>query len=152
MFGLGRGVTLALVGWLWADILLALFIIFLAASSVPASAAQADPGLDPTPLQLTVPVNGQILLAGDASAVAAERDRFAAAVEEQLRSRGEGRRVAILFAFGSQGDPVKGDLLARSATDGLTSTRFSGAVVKAYHDIVAGDPGTAVSLEIYFHR
>lgn len=149
MFGLSKTVTLALVGWLWADILLGLFVIFLAVSSTPVVQAQVEPGIDPTPLEITVKVDGKALLGTDG---AAERAKFAQEVERQLERLATGRKVAIVFAFGSHESPVEGDKLARSALDGLAGTRFAGAVMKSYHDIVAGDPGTAVALEIYFHR
>lgn len=152
MFGLGKSVTLALVGWLWADILLGLFVIFLAVSSVPVAEARVDPGIDPTPLEISVPVTGSVLLSTDAAAVTAERERFAAEVDRLVNEAAPGRRVAIVFGFGSHGDPVLGDRIARNALQGLSQPRFAGAVVKAYHDIVAGDTGTAVALEIYFHR
>ena len=152
MFGLGKNVTLALVGWLWADILLGLFVIFLAVSSVPVAEARVDPGIDPTPLEISVAVDGAALLSSDADAVARERERFAAEVDRQVADLAPGRRVAIVFAFGSHGDPVSGDRIARAAVEGLVAPRFAGAVLKAYHDIVAGDTGTAVALEIYFHR
>lgn len=148
MFGLSKNVTLALVGWLWADILLGLFVIFLAVSSVPVAEARVAPGIDPTPLEISVAVNGASLLSGDAT----ERARFAQEVERRVGELAPGRRVAIVFAFGSHGDPVSGDKIARAALEGLQSPRFAGAVMKAYHDIVAGDAGTAVALEIYFHR
>lgn len=152
MFGIGKNVTLALVGWLWADILLGLFVIFLAVSSVPAAQAHVEPGIDPTPLEISVRVHGASLLSADASVVAQERARFAAEVERQVAEQAAGRRVAIVFGFGSHGDPVSGDRIARAALAGLDQPRFAGAVLKSYHDIVAGDPGTAVALEIYFHR
>ena len=150
MFGLSKNVTLALVGWLWADILLGLFVIFLAVSSTPVVDAQVEPGIDPTPLEIQVAVDGKILLAADGSGI--ERDRFVAEVERQLERLATGRKVAIVFAFGSHESPVEGDKLARSAIDGLSGVRFAGAVMKSYHDIVAGDPGSSVALEIYFHR
>lgn len=149
MFGLSRNVTLALVGWLWADILLGLFVIFLAVSSVPV-VARVEPGIDPTPLEISVAVDGSRLLSSDGNAVAAERSRFADEVDRQLQSVAPGRRVAIVFAFGSHAGPIDGDRLARAAIEGLVTARFQGAVMKAYHDIVAGDTGTAVSLEIYW--
>lgn len=152
MFGLSKNVTMALVGWLWADILLGLFVIFLAASSAPAAEARVEPGIDPTPLEITVAVDGASLISSDVDAVARERVRFAAEVERQVAELAQGRRVAIVFAFGSHADPVSGDRIARAAIEGLITPRFAGAVLKAYHDIVAGDTGTAVALEIYFHR
>jgi hypothetical protein len=151
MFGLSKNVTLALVGWLWADILLGLFVIFLAVSSVPV-VARAEPGIDPTPLEISITLDGSRLLSSDGNAAADERSRFATELERQLGAVAQGRRVALVFAFGSHASPVDGDRLARAALDGLQGPRFAGAVMKAYHDIVAGDSGTAVALEIYFHR
>ena len=53
-----RGVSLSLAGWLWADILLGLFAIFLAASAVASAAAPKAAGLDPVPLEARVAVDG----------------------------------------------------------------------------------------------
>jgi len=57
MLGIGRGVTLSLAGWLWADILLGLFAIFLAANSVGAATPAALPGIDPRPVTLSLVID-----------------------------------------------------------------------------------------------
>lgn len=153
MFGLGRNVTLALVGWLWADILLGLFVIFLAAASPPVPVtAKSGPAIDPKPIELKVTVDGVKLLGTDATAVLSEQTRFVDAVKQQLVTASESRKVAIVFAYGSHQDPVLGQKLARTATSALTGGAFDGAVVKDLHDIVPGDLGTTVALEIYVYR
>lgn len=152
MFGLGRSVTLALVGWLWADILLGLFVIFLAAASPPVPATRSGPSIDPQPVELTVRVDGSRFLGADEAAIKAEQARVADQVKEQLAGRSEARRVAIVFAYGSHQDPVLGETLARVTTQALVTGQFAGAVMKSLHDIVPGDQGTSVALEIYLYR
>lgn len=157
MFGLGKSVTLALVGWLWADILLGLFVIFLAAASPPVPAvAKSGPSIEPQPLELRIEVDGSRLLSGDDAQVKTEQSRFASAIARQLAAKSETRPIAIVFAYGSHEDPVLGQRIARLATDALalggTQAQFSRAVLKALHDIVPGDQGTAVALEIYVYR
>ena len=153
MFGLSRSVTLALVGWLWADILLGLFVIFLAAASPPVKLnAPTGPSIDPKPIELRVSVDGSKLLGSDQAAAAVEQTKFADAVKEQLFAAAESRKVAIVFAYGTHQDPVLGEKLARAATSALTAGAFQGAVIKDLHDIVAGDTGSAVALEIYVFR
>ena len=157
MFGLGRGWTPALVGWLWADLLLGLFVIFLAASAAPtrlppvAAPTPAPKAVDPKPLELTVLVVGPTLLFGDPAAVEAERLRIAQEVERQVSAAVGQRRVAIALAFGTHEDPGEGDRLARIATERLRTDAFEGVVIKAYHSLVPGDRGSSVALELYFY-
>ncbi len=151
MFGLSRNVTLALVGWLWADILLGLFVIFLAAASPPVKLTQASQSIDPTPIVLDISVDGPRLLGTDASAVAAEQTRFANDVKQQLLARSENRKVALIFAYGYHQDGAAGQKIAATATDSLKGGQFQGTVVKPLHDIKPGDPGTKVQLEIYVY-
>ncbi len=157
MFGLGKSVTLALVGWLWADILLGLFVIFLAAASPPVPAvAKTGPSIDPQPLVLNVRVNGAELLSGDDAKIKTEQSRLAAEVSAQLSTKAETRSAAMVFAYGSHQDPVLGQKIAQLAIDSLTQgglqAQFSRAVLKPLHDIVPGDLGTTVALEIYLYR
>ncbi len=77
---------------------------------------------------------------------------IAAAAEDQVARQAGGRRVAIVIAFASHGDPSLGDDLSRLATGQLTSGPFTGATIKTYHSIVAGDRGTTLDLEIYVYR
>jgi hypothetical protein len=157
MFGLGRNVTLALVGWLWADILLGLFVIFLAAASPPIpAAARTGPSIDPQPLVITVKVNGADLLSGDDAAVKTEQSRVATDILAQLTAKSETRSVAMVFAYGSHQDPVLGQKIAQLSIDALAQgalqVQFSRAVLKPLHDIVPGDQGSSVALEIYLFR
>lgn len=153
MLGIGsRGITMSLAGWLWADILLGLFAIFLAANSVGAATPAALPGIDPQPVTLSLQIDGPKLLGFDAQASAAEQQRIAAAVQDQVAKQAAGRKVAIVIAFASHGDPSLGDDLSRLATAGLTTGAFQGATVKTYHSIVAGDRGTTLDLEVYVYR
>ncbi len=157
MFGLGKSVTLALVGWLWADILLGLFVIFLAAASPPVPAvAKSGPSIDPQPLPLTVNVDGARLLSGDDALIKTAQSFFATSVQGQLQAKNETRSVALLLAYGSQSDPVLGQKIAQLSIDALAQgslqAQFSRAVMKPLHDIVPGDPGTSVALELYFYR
>jgi hypothetical protein len=155
VFGLSKSVTLAIVGWLWADILLGLFVIFLAAASPPVKLTpQAGPSIDPTPITLDIDVDGSRMLGTNVAAAEAEQTRFADAVKQQLLAKPEGRKVALVFAYGWNQDAALGQALAVKATDALPliGPQFQGAVLKSLHDIHPGDPGTKVSLEIYVYR
>jgi len=145
-----RGVALSLAGWLWADILLGLFAIFLAASAVASASAPKEHGIDRTPLEFRVTVNGDALLSADQALVAAEQQRVASDVAARVAQERPGRKVAIVFAYGSAERVSEGDRLAALATDALASGAFKGALMKAYHELVAGDRGSAISFEIYF--
>src|SRR5688572_13516549 len=137
MFGLSRSVTMALVGWLWADLLLGLFAIFLAANT--ASAALAVPpraAIDPQVVKITIPINGAALLGSDAAAADREQQRIASSVADQLRSQKGDRRVAVALAFASHESPTDGDKIAKQAVAKLSSGAFAGSVSNAYHELV----------------
>ena len=145
-------VSLSLAGWLWADILLGLFAIFLAASAVASAATAKTGGLDAKPLEFRLDVNGAALLSADPLVAAAEQDRVSADVVARVAAERPGQRAAIVFAFGSSERAADGDRMAQLATEKLTTGAFTNAILKAYHELVAGDEGTAVSFEIYFHE
>jgi hypothetical protein len=144
------GVSLSLAGWLWADILLGLFAIFLAASAVASAAATPNKGIDRKPLEFRVSVNGAMLLGSNTTEAAAEQQRVASDVAARVAQERPGRKVAIVFAYGSAERVSDGDRLATLATEELAKAKFPGALMKAYHELVAGDPGSAISFEIYF--
>jgi hypothetical protein len=143
---------MALVGWLWADLLLGLFAIFLAANT--ASAQIAEPqriGIDPQVVQISIPINGPALLGADAGAADREQQRVATTAADQLRKLKGDRRVAVVLAFASHESPSEGDRLAKQATAKLTTGSFAGAVTKTYHELSAGDTGKTLSLELYLY-
>ncbi len=153
MFGLSRNVTLSLVGWLWADILLGLFVIFLAAASPPVKLIPQDKGIDPQAIVLDINVDGSKILSTDLDAAAKEQTRFADSVKQQLGAKSESRKVALVFAYGYNQDAALGQAMAQKATDALPLIgQFQGAVLKPLHDIQPGDPGTKIQLEIYVFR
>ena len=117
MRGFGQSTSLSLVGWLWADILLGLFALFLAANtSASAAATQLTPGVDPKNIEISLAVDGSALLHGTAEAMVAEQGRIARAAQRALDARAPGRRVAIVLAYGVHADAATGDELARAAT------------------------------------
>ena len=151
MFGLGRTVTLALVGWLWADLLLGMFAIFLAANTTSSAVAQTPQNaVDPQVVQIQLTIDGPTLLSNTAAAQQ-EETRIAKAVVDQLQTLKGGRRVAIALAWATQENPLDGDKIAKAATSQLTTGPFAGAVVKPYHELVTGDQGRTLSLELYLY-
>ena len=152
MFGLGKSVTMALVGWLWADLLLGMFAIFLAANTSSAAVSQPEhQSVDPQVVQITLPIDGATLLSGSNAAIDTEEQRIAKLVNEKLVQMKGQRRVAVALAFASHEIPTEGDRLAKAATSKLNTGLFAGTVVKTYHELVLGDPGRSLSLELYLY-
>ncbi len=153
MFGVGRGITFALVGWLWADLLLGAFAIFLAANSAGATVPQPknERAIDPTPLELSLRVDGPTLLFGAPPDAEREQRRIAEEVERQVADTAPGRRVAIVLAYGAHESPTQGDRLAKTATELLRAGQFNGSVIKIFHELRAGDAGSGVVLEVYLY-
>ncbi len=149
VFG-NRGVSLSMAGWLWADLLLGLFAIFLAASAVASAQAPRAAGIDKTPLEVRVQVDGAALLSRDSARVSAEQQRVAAELASRVAALAPGRHAAIVFAYGSSERAADGDRMAALATERLGGAAFQGSLVKAYHELVAGDTGSAIAFEIYF--
>lgn len=155
MLGLGKGVSLALAGWLWADILLGLFVTYLAANSVGAPPQDVRPpaeGIDPTPIEIVLKVNGDALLTGSVEAVAREQDRIVDEVKRALETARERRTVAMVLAYGTHASPTEGDRLGRLAVDPLAARLFSGAAFRTFHELVPGDRGSTVTLEVFLHQ
>jgi predicted pyridoxine 5'-phosphate oxidase superfamily flavin-nucleotide-binding protein len=145
-----RGVSFNLAGWLWADLLLGMFAIFLAANALaPSSTASRPSGIDPTPVILRIDISGFALLSSDAALSATEQRRIADEIRDKLAAQAPGRHAAIVFAYGAHESAASGDRIATLAVELLKDGQFSGTVKKAYHELVPGDPGTALALEIY---
>jgi hypothetical protein len=145
-----RSVSFNLAGWLWADLLLGMFAIFLAANAVaPSAEAARRSGIDPTPIVMRIEVSGFALLSDDLALSGQEQRRIADEVREQLATEAPGRHAAIVFAYGAHERAAQGDRIATLATELLKDGQFSGTVLKAYHELVPGDPGTSLALEIY---
>jgi hypothetical protein len=143
---------MALVGWLWADLLLGMFAIFLAANTASAAVAQTPQNaVDPQVVQIQLTIDGPTLLSSNTAAVQQEQARIAKAVTDQLQSLKGPRRVAVGLAFASQANPLDGDRIAKAATVLLNAGPFAGAVLKPYHELVTGDQGRTLSLELYLY-
>src|SRR5438132_1709781 len=65
--------------------------------------------------------------------------------------RDAARKLAVALAFASNELPTEGDRLAKAATAKLNTGLFTGTVVKTYHELVVGDPGRTLSLELYLY-
>lgn len=174
MFGVGKGVTTSLVGWLWADLLLGMFAIFLAAAAAPPREALiptatpqrtaapqptrtpqptlAPRAVDPQAIRITIPIDGQALLSGDRDAVSREQVRIANEIEARLRSTAGARQVAVAVAFVSHQGSAEADRLARLGTGALRTGAFEGAFIKSYPGIVSSDGATTLTLELYLFR
>jgi hypothetical protein len=145
-----RSVSFNLAGWLWADLLLGMFAIFLAANALaPSADASKKSGIDPTPIVMRIEVSGIALLGNDAALSGQEQRRIADEVRDMLATQAPGRHAAIIFAYGAHESAAQGDRIASLAIELLRDGQFSGAVTKAYHELVPGDPGTSLALEIY---
>lgn len=151
MLNLPRRTSVALVGWLWADILLGLFVLFLAANSAGAPVSAAE-GIDPRPIEIAITVDGRALLGGVGAAVDREQQRIAAEAERRIAAEAGPRRVAIVLAWARHGSPADGDRMAALATEGLTEGRFAGSVIRGYHELAPGDDGTLLTLEVYLYH
>lgn len=148
MFGMPRRTSLALVGWLWADLLLGLMALFLVANSAGAPIKAAE-GIDPQPVEIEVEIDGRTLLTGSAGEVDREQARIAGEAQAALADQAEGRRVAIVLAFARHASPAEGDKLALLATADLKKGQFAGSVIQGYHELAAGDRGSLLTLVVY---
>jgi hypothetical protein len=144
------GVSLSLAGWLWADILLGLFAIFLAASAVASAGAPKQAGLDPRPFEMRVSVEVAALLSNDPPRIAAEQRRIASEVSAKLAADAPGRHAAIVFAYGASPSAADGDRMATLANESLSGAAFTKSLLKAYHELITSDISTSVAFEIYF--
>lgn len=152
MLGFGRQLSFGLAGWLWADLLLGLFAIFLAANAAVTPNVQQRAGVDPKPVELRIPVSGAVLLSTDQGAVQREQARIATTVQQQLNQLAPGRHVAIVFAYGVHASPTDGDKMATVGSALMNQGAFAGSALRAYHEIAAGDAGSAIAFELYLNE
>ncbi len=146
----GRGTSLNIVGWLWADILLGLFALFLAANTAASAASnQTTPGIDPKDVTFSINVDAKTLLTGSGAALLAEQQRIADVAQKTVQTLAPGRRVAIVIAYGVHDDPANGDLLSKKATAELTSGAYKGATIRNEHELLAGALGNTVTFDVY---
>ena len=149
MRGFGQSTSLSLVGWLWADILLGLFALFLAANTAASAAStQTTPGVDPKVVEFTLAVDGQALL-GSGTAKVAEQTRIADAAQKALSALAPARKVAIVFAYGVHADAATGDEIAKAAIEKLSAGAFTGSTAKGYHELAPGGTGETVTFDVY---
>jgi hypothetical protein len=150
MRGFGQTTSFTLVGWLWADILLGLFALFLAANTAASSASvQTTPGVDPKDVEISLAVDGQTLLHGTPDAIAAEQARIADGAAKALANLAPARKVAFVLAYGVHADAVTGDQLAKAATAQLTLGAFQGSTVKSFHELAPNATGQSITLDVY---
>ncbi len=168
MFGVrGSGLTLALVGWLWADILLGLFVLFLAAANgAPTLAAvPQQSGIDPNKLAMTKDINGPVLIGADPVAALAERERLFVEVQRDMALHdAAGRKAALVLVFATNESPDKGDKIAEAVAGTLNKSNFDGCaldkaagpstkcIVRTFHELAPLDRGTSVTIEVYFYE
>src|SRR5206468_11911957 len=99
MLGFGRQLSFGLAGWLWADLLLGLFAIFLAANAAVTPNVPQRAGADPQPIELRIPVSGAALLSTDQGTVQREQARIATAPAAQALQVAPRRHVATVSAY-----------------------------------------------------
>jgi hypothetical protein len=98
---------------------------------------------------MRIEVSGFALLGNDAALSSTEQHRIADEVRDRLAAEAPGRHAAIVFAYGANASAAQGDRIAALAIELLKDGQFAGTVTKAYHELVPGDPGTSLALEIY---
>ena len=149
-----------IAGWLFADLLLALTIMFIAASAAgkPLSTTKTHLSITPTPTPTPVPrqvpqvldrhpltftINVNPLQLNQPNTIAQVRDQ----VNQQLnKSNDANRKVGFVITLAGG---ALGDNHARSFNAILNSIpAFQSAVFKNYHDLQ--NPDSEFDLEIYF--
>jgi hypothetical protein len=158
------------IGWLFADLMLALAMAFLVATTVgqppPPKAAPApttarpsttaanppnEPVLELNPVSLKVLIDWQALLGGDPVVTAA--------LQQQIQSEAAlaGRRAGLVLTFGgaSGGKEGLGKSIAERVNSVLTELGgqgfvFNGAVYRAFID--TGAPQEELTIDVYLFK
>jgi hypothetical protein len=152
VLGFGRQVSFSLAGWLWADLLLGMFAIFLAANAVGAIVQNAQGTVDPQPVEIRVDVSASALLSDDERLIATEQRHITDEITAALGAQAPGRRVAIALVFGSHSRPAEGDRIATLGTALLKGGPFANATIRTYHEIVGIETPSSLALEVYLYR
>ncbi|MEV6493185.1 hypothetical protein AB0M20_31875 [Actinoplanes sp. NPDC051633] len=157
------------IGWLFADLMFALAMAFLVATTVgqppredpptppptttpptPSPTPSREPILELKPVEIVVRVNWVGLLAGDAKA---EAD-LAAAVQTSVRL--QGRHAGLVLTFGgAQGDEGRGIAVAKRANDvlrglGAKGWVFRGTVCRPFLSL--HEPPQVLKIDVYLFR
>jgi hypothetical protein len=141
-----RVLGVPLVGWLWADLLLGMFAIFLAAANPPLVEQRSEQrGVEPRAVEVEVDVDVPALLGDEPAARQREQEKVLAAARSAL----EGRRAAVILAFGAHPSAADGDRIAREATLLLRDGLFGGSAIKTYHELAPAERAGRVALEIF---
>lgn len=155
-----------LLGWLYADLLLVLFIAAMGNVTAPAeparavreapAPAKAPEGLDPQPITLTVRVDRDRLADGDPAVRRAFDRRVSRRLESAIRERDgltvRDARVGLAITFGYDRSLGRAQEVARAANRAAERAQprlFGNAVVKSYGSL---RPGDRVTYEIYLYR
>lgn len=166
-----------LAGWLFADLLLAIFVVFLGAqggepiagAAVPPTTTSIVPtttsppvtappptkpaGVETTPYLTVVETNSDLLLGAASPARDAELRRVAAVTAERLKADGfEGRRAGFVLTFGVHPTVGVGQRIADAYNDGLRANLpavFATAALRNF-DYRANSGIGSVRVEIYF--
>lgn len=165
--------TIMLAGWLLADLLLALTIIFLASSSTDikltttTTAATITPtptptptalpqiaGVDPNPTEISITINSSALLAGDTN----ETNSIKTQVQQQLQNDSQ-KTAAITLTFGGQkGDPLdqgRGTQISSRINEILNTFAANSFIFSSktvYRPYISLDQSSEiVDIDIYFY-
>ncbi|HLW03088.1 MAG TPA: hypothetical protein VKT82_30840 [Ktedonobacterales bacterium] len=144
----GRQGIFSLAGWLFTDLLLAMMLIFLAASGVGSPAPLPKPtptpqslALNRIPLTFTIYEDPSSL--GDARVKADVKNQ----VNAHLRSaRDSGRKVGFVITFGGDIDGVTNAQAFNAILPTLPN--FGDAIFRSFHNL--DNPANEFDLELYF--
>ncbi len=146
--------TVALAGWLFADLLLGIAMFFLVANSIGARQPPATPTLVPTATAMPRPTStpfptpfptstpfvslnpepfafdirstpNALLAPSSTTAGRQERARILRILEDQIRERCATSHAGILLIFGHASNPTEGGQLAQAAAEIIQDAQFT---------------------------
>lgn len=161
--GLGGG-TIGLenmAGWLFADLLLVMFLVGVGAEITQASLDEPKakppivevkpPSMDPTPERESIRVDARALLDSGAASARAEKKRIRKEIRDVARDL-QGQRAAMVLLWGHSPDVGRGQALSEAVADQLPK-----AMPKTFRKTVdktlwKGDPREGeVEMEMYIY-